>query len=49
VRDLARGEAQIAEDDVLDVRIEEGMPVRPELRRLFVDQVEQHREVVHAE
>ena len=49
VRDLPAREAQVAEDDVLDARREEVAPVRDALVRLLVEQVEDHREVVHAE
>ena len=49
VGDLAAREAQEAEDDVLDARVQERVPVRPGLRRLLADEVEDHREVVHAE
>ena len=47
--DLPRGEAQVAEDDVLDSGRQVGVAVRPALGRLLVEQVQDHREVVDAE
>src|SRR6266550_3831223 len=47
--DLSRGKAQVAEDDVLHLWVEEGVPVRPDLTRLLVDEVQQDRQIVHAE
>ena len=44
-----RGEAQVAEDDVLDALGEEVAAVRDRLDGLLVEQVEDHREVVDAE
>src|SRR3954451_18852816 len=49
VRDLPGGEAQVAEDDVLDALVEEGVAVRRRLDDLLLDQVEDDREVVDAE
>ena len=49
VRDHTRGEAEVAEDDVLDPGREVRVAVRPALGRLLVEQVEDHREVVDAE
>ena len=46
---LARREAEEAEDDVLDPRLEEVLAVRDDLARLLAEQPEDHREVVHAE
>ena len=45
----ARGEAEVAEDDVLDAFVVEGLswPMKPD--RLLADEVEDHREVVDAE
>src|SRR5690242_36924 len=49
VRDLSRGEAKVAEDDVLDPLVEERVAVRRRLDDLLLDQVEDDREVVDAE
>jgi hypothetical protein len=49
VRDLPRGEAEVAEDDVLDPGCEEVAAVRDCLDRVLADEVEDHREVVDAE
>ena len=49
VRDLAAREAEEAEDDVLDARVEGRAAARPRPRRLLVEEVEDHRQVVHAE
>ena len=49
VRDLARGEAQEAEDDVLDALLEVVHPVRHRLARLLAEEPEDHGEVVDAE
>ena len=49
VRDLPRGEPEVAEHDVLNTRGEERVPVCPGLRGLLADEVEDHRQVVHAE
>src|SRR4051812_5408046 len=49
VRDLPAREAEVAEDDVLDALGQERVPVRDRLARLLVEQVEDHRQVVHAE
>ena len=43
------GEAQVAEDDVLDALAHVGAPVRDALRGLLADQVQHHRDVVRAE
>ena len=49
MRDDARGEAQVGEDDVLDPGVQEGLAARRELDRLLADEVEDDREVVRAE
>src|SRR6201984_1066238 len=49
VGNLPRGEAQVAEDDVLDSVGEERVAVRRGLDDLLLDQVQDHREVVDAE
>ena len=49
VGDLARGEAEIAEDDVLDAAVKEVTAMRDDLHRVLADQPEDHGEVVHAE
>ncbi len=49
VRDLARREAEVAEDDVLDAGREEVAAVRHSDLGILVEQVEDHRQVVHAE
>ena len=49
VGDLAAREAEEAEDDVLDAGVEERVAVRPDLGRLLVREVEDHRDVVDAE
>ena len=49
VRDLAAGEAQVTEHDVLDARREEVAALCDSDLRILVEQVEDHREVVHAE
>ena len=49
MRNLSRGEPQIAEDDVLDSFVEEGVAVGRRLDDLLLDQVLDHGEVVDAE
>ena len=49
VGDAPGGEAEVAEDDVLDTRCEERVAVGPHLLGLLVEQVQDHREVVDAE
>ena len=49
VRDLPAREAQVAEDDVLDALGRKSRPCATALVGLLVEQVEDHREVVHAE
>ena len=49
VRDLPARKVEVAEDDVFDARGQERVAVRPRLIRLLADQVQDHREVVHAE
>ena len=49
VRDLAGGEAQEAEDDVLHARRQERVPLGDRLARLLLEQVQDDREVVDAE
>ena len=49
MRDLPGGEAEVAEDDVLDALGEEVAAVRDRLDRVLADQPEDHREVVDAE
>src|SRR5919201_449773 len=49
VRDLPGGEAEVAEDDVLDALREEVSAVGDRVDRLLVKEVEDHREVVDAE
>ena len=49
MRDLAGREAEEAEDDVLDARLQEVAAVRDGLGRLLAEQPEDHREVVDAE
>src|SRR5581483_1063089 len=49
VRDLAARKAQVAEDDVLDTLGQEVAAVGHRLGRLLVEQVEDDRQVVHAE
>ena len=49
VRDDSGGEAEVAEDDVLDARVQERLAARPGLDRLLADEVEDHGEVVGAE
>ncbi len=47
--ELARREAQVAEDDVLDALLEERLAACPDLGGLLVEQMEDDREVVDAE
>ena len=49
VADLARGEADVGEGDVLDVGLDVALAPRPHLDRLGVDQVQHDGDVVHAE
>ena len=49
VGDLPAREAQEAEDDVLDALVIEALPCAVASSRILVDEVEDHREVVHAE
>ncbi len=49
VSDDPGGEAQVAEDDVLDALAHVGAPVRDALLGLLADQVEDHGDVVRAE
>ena len=49
VRDLAAREAEEAEDNVLDARMDRRASLRRCDLRVLVEQVEDHREVVHAE
>src|SRR6266550_1048172 len=49
VRHLPRWKAEVAEDDVLDAVVEEGVAVCPNLARLLSDQEQEHREIVHAQ
>src|SRR5581483_7241633 len=49
MRDLPGREAEVAEDDVLDAGGEEVAPVRERNLGLLVEQVEDHRQVVHPE
>jgi hypothetical protein len=49
VRDLPRGEAEVAEDDVLDAVGEEVTAERDALLGLLVEEVEDDREVVDSE
>ena len=49
MRDLPGREAEVAEDDVLDARVQERVAVRRDGLRLLADEVEDHGEVVHAE
>jgi hypothetical protein len=49
VRHLPRRKAEVAEDDVFDAVVEEGVAVCAHLARLLRDQEQEHREVVHAE
>jgi hypothetical protein len=49
VRDNARREAQVAEDHVLDSRVEERLAPCPDLDRLLLDEVEDDGEIVCAQ
>ena len=49
MRRLPGGEAEVAEDDVLDAGLEERLSAREHLARLLVEEEEDDREVVHAE
>ena len=49
VRDLPRGKAQVAEDDVLDAGLQEVLTECDRLCRILVEEIEDDREVVDAE
>ena len=49
MRDLAGREAEEAEDDVLDARLDEVLSVGDDLGRLLAEEPEDHREIVDAE
>ena len=49
VADLARLELDVGEHDVLDSRAEKGGASRRDLGRRAVDQMQHHRDVVHAQ